>query len=120
MPNFIEGEGEVRGAVKKKRSIFKDIVQIGGREVNPISKKIKRNDFLTKVGEGGGAKHIVKNKNTLFCMIYYSIWSNQGTLCLFVCTSDPQKEIGIIVNVSFTALNFMIFVKNFGEGGRST
>ena len=27
-----------RGAVKKTNSIFKDIVQIGGREVNPISK----------------------------------------------------------------------------------
>ena len=29
----------LRGAVKKTDSIFKDIVQIGGREVNPISKK---------------------------------------------------------------------------------
>ena len=29
----------LRGAVKKKPSVFKDIVQIGGREVNPISKK---------------------------------------------------------------------------------
>ena len=28
----------VRDAVKKTNSIFKDIVQIGGREVNPISK----------------------------------------------------------------------------------
>ena len=31
----------LRGAVKKKPSIFKDIVQIGGREENPISKKLK-------------------------------------------------------------------------------
>ena len=30
---------ELRGAVQKKHSIFTDIVQIGGREVNPISKK---------------------------------------------------------------------------------
>ena len=45
-----------RGNLKKTNSIFKDIVQIGGREVNPISKKIKRIDFLTKVGEGGGHK----------------------------------------------------------------
>ena len=28
----------LRGTVKKQNSIFKDIVQIGGREVNPISK----------------------------------------------------------------------------------
>ena len=28
----------LRGAVKKKNSIFKDIVQIGGGEVNPMSK----------------------------------------------------------------------------------
>ena len=32
---------KLRGAVKKKHSIFKDIAQIGGREVNPISKKNK-------------------------------------------------------------------------------
>ena len=46
----------LRGTLKKTNSIFKDIVQIGGREVNPISKMIQRNDFLTKVGEGGGHK----------------------------------------------------------------
>ena len=35
-----------RGAVKKKKnSIFTDIVQIGGREVNPISKKLKEMNF---------------------------------------------------------------------------
>ena len=28
----------LRGDLQKKPSIFKDIVQIGGREVNPISK----------------------------------------------------------------------------------
>ena len=44
----------LRGNVKN--SIFKDIAHIGGREVNPISKKMKRNDFLTKVGEGGDDK----------------------------------------------------------------
>ena len=31
--------------------------------------------------------------------------------------SDPQKVTGTIVNVNFTALNFMIFVKN-SRGGR--
>ena len=34
-------------------------------------------------------------------MIYYSIWPNQGTLCLSVCTPDPQKVVGITENVSF-------------------
>ena len=38
---------------KQTNSIFKDIVQMGGREVTP---KLRRNDFLTKVGEGGGHK----------------------------------------------------------------
>ena len=97
----------------------------------------------------GVTKHIVKNRSTLFCMIYYSIWPNQfpttcgkcpillyerflyadkvcknnngfafkGTLCLFVCTPDPQEVIGIIESVSFKAQNFMIFVKN-SRGGR--
>ena len=44
----------LRGTLKKTNSIFKDMVHIGGREVNPISKNLKRNDVLTKVGEGGG------------------------------------------------------------------
>ena len=43
----------LRGAVKNNNSIFKDVAQIGGREVNPISKK-KKNYFLTKVRGGGG------------------------------------------------------------------
>ena len=44
----ILGHGEtfdIRGAVKKTNSIFTDIVQIGGREVNPISKKRKEMIF---------------------------------------------------------------------------
>ena len=60
-------------------------------------------------------------------MIYYSIWPKQfpttcgkcpflfyegflyayspfkGTLCLSVCTPDPQKVMGIIENISFKA-----------------
>ena len=40
----------------------------------PHVKKINRNDFLTKVGEGGGPKYIVKKKITLFCIIFYSNW----------------------------------------------
>ena len=50
-------------------------------------------------------------------MIYHLICPNQGTLCLSVCAPDPQKVIGIIVNVGFKAQNFMIFVKN-SRGGR--
>ena len=38
-------------------------------------------------------------------------------MCLSICTPDPQKITGIIENVSFKALNFMIFVKN-SSGGR--
>ena len=52
-------------------------------------------------------------------MVYYSICPNQGTLCLSVCapSPDPQKLIGVVVNVSFKAYNFMIIVKNT-VGGR--
>ena len=83
--------GWIRGAVKKNNSIFKDIVQIGGREVNPISKKSKEIIFWQKLEREGVTKHIVKNRSTLFCMIYYSIWSNQGTFCLFVSTLTLRK-----------------------------
>ena len=41
---------------KKTNSIFKDIVQIGGGGGQPHVKNLKRNEFLTKVGEGGGHK----------------------------------------------------------------
>ena len=72
---------------------------------------------MTKGEEGGSHKHIVKNINSLFCRIYYSIWSNQfqtncgkcpllfyeGFLYAYkVCKNnndirfDPQKVIGII------------------------
>ena len=44
-----------------KNSIFKDIVQIGGREVNPLSKLLKRNDLLTKVGGRGSQSIWSKN-----------------------------------------------------------
>ena len=41
----------------KKNSEFEDNVQIGGREGGqPHFKKLKRDVFLTKVGEGGGHK----------------------------------------------------------------
>ena len=62
--------------------------------------------FWQKLEREGVTKHIVKNRSTLFCMIYYSIWpikvfegclqlkkSIKGTLCLPVCTPDPQKVI---------------------------
>ena len=67
----------LRGDVQKKNSIFKDIVQIGGGEVNPISKNWKEMIFWQKLEREGVTKHIVKNRSTLFCMIYYSIWPNQ-------------------------------------------
>ena len=84
---------------RKKISIFKDNVQIGGRDVNPISKNLKEIIFWQKLERERVTKHIVKNRSTLFFMIYYSIWPNQGTLC----TPDPQKKIGILENVSLTA-----------------
>ena len=46
---------------KKKTSIFKDIVQMGGREVNPISKNWKEMNFWQKLEREGVTKHIKKN-----------------------------------------------------------
>ena len=103
---------------KKKHSTFKDIVQIGGREVNPISKNWKKMIFWQKLEREGVTKHIVKNRSTLFCMIYYSIWPNQGTLCLSVCTPDPQKVIRIIENVNSKPKMSCFLSKILGEGGR--
>ena len=40
------------GVTSKK----KDIAQIGGGGGQPHVKKLKRNEFLTKVGDGGGHK----------------------------------------------------------------
>ena len=44
----------------------------------------------------GVAKHIVKNRSTIFCIIYYSIWPNQfPTTCekgLCVFQSVPPSE----------------------------
>ena len=55
----------LRGDLQKKQHCPK------GREGGqPHFKELKRNEFLTKVGEGGITKHIVKNISTLFCMIY--------------------------------------------------
>ena len=44
----------IRCNVKNNNSMFKDIVHF---------KKLKRNDFLTKVGEGGG--HKTKKKHSI-------------------------------------------------------
>ena len=37
-----------------------------------MSKKVKRNEFLTKVGEGGGHKTYCQKLKHSICMIYYS------------------------------------------------
>ena len=65
----------------------------------PHFKTSKEMIFWQKLEREGVTKHIVKIRSTLFCMIYHSIWPNQGTFC----TPDPQKVIGIIENVSLTA-----------------
>ena len=111
---------QLRGNVKKKHSIFKDIVQIGGRDVNPISRKWKEMIFWQKLEREGVTKHIVKNRSTLFCMIYYSIWPNQGTLCHSDFTPDPQKVIRMIENVNSKPKMSWFLSKILGEGGRST
>ena len=48
-----------------KNSTFKDIAQIGGREVNPISKKITEMIF-DKSSKGRGSQNILSKIETLF------------------------------------------------------
>ena len=74
--------------------------------------------FWQKLKREGVTKHIVKNKGTLFCMIYYSIWHNQGTLCHSDCTPDPQKVIRIIDNVNAKPKMAWFLSKILGEGGQ--
>ena len=54
----------LRGAVKKS-IILKDIVQIGGREVNHF-KKMKRNDLFDKNWRGRGSQNILSKIEALF------------------------------------------------------
>ena len=54
----------LRGAVKKS-SIFKDIVQIGGREVNHF-KNMKRNDLFDKNWRGRGSQNILSKIEALY------------------------------------------------------
>ena len=55
----------LRGAVKKTNSIFTDIVQIGGREFNPISKKLNEMIF-DKSLRGRWAQNILTKIQTLY------------------------------------------------------
>ena len=113
---FVTTQSNSKGCRPKKNSIFVDIVQIGGRKVNPMSKNLNEIIFWHKLEREGVTKHIVKNRSTLFSMIQYSIWPIkvfegclhlknpfERTMCLPVCTPDPQKVIGIIETVSFKA-----------------
>ena len=67
------------GVISKKNSIFKDIVQIGGREAQNILSKIEALYFVGFITQSGQTK------------------------CLSVCNPDPQRVIGMIVNASFKA-----------------
>ena len=84
----------LRSNVNKKNSIFKNIVQSGGKEVNPILKNWKEMIFSQKLEREGVAKDFIWNRNTLFCMIYCSIWPNQGTLsfCLYPWPSESNRD----------------------------
>ena len=84
----------VRGTLKKNPVYLKTLSKReGGRSTT--FQKIKKKWFFDKSWEREGVtKHIVKNRSTLFCMIYYSIWPNQGTLsfCLYPWPSESNKE----------------------------
>ena len=103
----------LRGAVKKTNSIFTDIVQIGGRKVNPISKKLKRYDFFTKFFRTqnffGPKKSFLEH--TLFCQIFLdpeifehkTLWTN---------FFDPKL---IFRATSFLGKNFFFKPKVYGD-----
>ena len=92
----------------------------------PHVKKFKWNNFLTKVGEGGGHKNIVKSRSTLFCMIYNSIWPIQvfeGCLrlkkihwrdsvssCLYPWPSESNRDYW---DCKFQSLKFHDFCQKF-------
>ena len=124
----LKREGVTKHIVKNRNTLYALLLNLAQPRnsvsfcLHPIPQKLIRNDFLTKVGDGGEGvtKHIVKNRSTLFCMIYYSIWPNQGTLCLSVCTPDPQKVMRIIENVNSRPKIWWFLSKILGEGGRST
>ena len=74
----------LRGTLKKT-SIFKDIVQIGGREV----KKLKRNDFFSKSWRGRGSQNILSKIEVL-----YFVW--------FITQSGPTKGLSVFLSVALT------------------
>ena len=55
----------VSGTLKKTHSIFKDIVQIRGREVNPLSKNWKEMIF-DKSWRGRGSQNILSKIEALY------------------------------------------------------
>ena len=73
---------------KKKNSIFKDIVQKGGREVNPISKKWKEMNFWQKL-EREGSQNILSKIEAL-----YLVW--------FITQSAPTKGLSAFLSVPLT------------------
>ena len=73
---------------KKTNSIFANIVQIGGREVNPISKIWKELIFWQKL-EREGSQNILSKIEAL-----YFVW--------FVTESGPTKGICVFLYVPLT------------------
>ena len=81
----------LRGAVQKKPSIFKDIVQIGGGEVTPISKNWKEMIFWQKL-EWEGVKNILSKIAALYFVWYITQSGPTKGLCVFLSVPpDPQK-----------------------------
>ena len=63
--NFLGYTKSIRGDLQKNPSIFKDIVQKGGREVNPISKNWKEMNFWQKL-EREGSQNILSKIVALY------------------------------------------------------
>ena len=77
----------LRGNVKKKPSIFVDIVHVGGGEVNPMSKNWNEMIFWQKLEREG-----VKNKLSKIEALHF-VW--------FITQSGPTNSQRFVENVHF-------------------
>ena len=95
----------LRGNVKKHNIKYIERHCPNRREEGqPQFKKLKRKDFLTKVGEGGGRRtYCQKWKRSILYDLLLNLAQRRFSVFFCLYTPDPQKVIGIIENVSSKA-----------------
>ena len=82
------------GVTSKKNSIFKDIVHIGGGEVNPFSKELKK-CFFEKSWRGRGSQNKLSKIEAFYCQAQLQLSAQlKAELALFPL--DPATHQGFI------------------------